>query len=93
MCKKFLQLETPEPPVAVNGLKQKVAKLFVKQTRKLQRVKTQIMRCERGAVTAEYAIVIMAAVAFAGLLVVILRSPEVQDMLKQLVQNALESAG
>lgn len=47
---------------------------------------------ERGAVTAEYAILIMAAVAFAGVLVVIMRSGEVQQMLTDLVQNALNSA-
>ena len=44
---------------------------------------------ERGAVTAEYAIVIMAAVAFAGLLVAIMRSDEVRAMLVKLVENAL----
>ncbi|MEV8337655.1 DUF4244 domain-containing protein [Leucobacter sp. NPDC077196] len=44
---------------------------------------------ERGAVTAEYAIVIMAAVAFAGLLVAIMRSSEIRAMLVQLVENAL----
>lgn len=48
---------------------------------------------ERGAVTAEYALVIMAAVAFAGLLIVIMRSEEVRAMLLSLVQNALGSAG
>lgn len=48
---------------------------------------------ERGAATAEYAIVIMAAVGFAGLLVVILRSGEVQAILTDLVQRALNSAG
>lgn len=48
---------------------------------------------DRGAVTAEYAIVIMAAVAFAGLLVAIMRSNEVRQMLVDLVQNALGSAG
>ncbi|MGO3146308.1 MAG: DUF4244 domain-containing protein [Leucobacter sp.] len=48
---------------------------------------------DRGAVTAEYALVIMAAVAFAGLLIVIMRSDEVRAMLLQLVQNALGSAG
>jgi Flp pilus assembly pilin Flp len=50
-------------------------------------------RDERGAATAEYAIVIMAAVGFAGLLVVILRSGEVQGILTDLVQRALNSAG
>ncbi len=48
---------------------------------------------EAGAVTAEYALVIMAAVAFAGLLIVILRSEEVRSTLLSLVQNALNSAG
>lgn len=51
------------------------------------------LREEAGAATAEYAIVIMAAVGFAGLLVVILRSGEVQGILTDLVQRALNSAG
>lgn len=51
------------------------------------------MRTDRGAVTAEYAIVIMAAVAFAGLLVAIMRSGEIRAILVDLVQNALGSAG
>jgi hypothetical protein len=51
------------------------------------------LRVDRGAATAEYAIVIMAAVGFAGLLVVILRSGEVQAILTDLVQRALNSAG
>lgn len=42
-----------------------------------------------GAATAEYAITIMAAVGFAGLLVVILRSGEVQGILAGLVRSAL----
>ncbi len=48
---------------------------------------------DRGAGTAEYAVVILAAVAFAGLLVAIMRSGEVRQMLVDLVQNALGSAG
>lgn len=48
---------------------------------------------QRGAVTAEYAIAMMAAVGFAGLLVVILRGDEVRQMLTSLVRNALASAG
>lgn len=51
------------------------------------------LRDEAGAATAEYAIVIMAAVGFAGLLVVILRSGEVRAILTDLVQRALNSAG
>ena len=46
-------------------------------------------RRDDGAATAEYAITIMAAVAFAGLLVVIMRSGEVQQILTDLVRNAL----
>ena len=48
---------------------------------------------ERGAATAEYAIVIMAAVGFAGLLVVIMRSDEVRAILTDLIQRALTFAG
>lgn len=48
---------------------------------------------ERGAATAEYAIVIMAAVGFAGLLVIIMRSEEVRGILTNLVQSALTSGG
>lgn len=44
---------------------------------------------ESGAATAEYAIATMAAVAFAGLLVVIMRSDEVRDILTDLVRRAL----
>ena len=47
------------------------------------------VRAERGAATAEYAITIMAAVGFAGLLVVILRSEEVRSILTDLVRSAL----
>lgn len=53
----------------------------------------RMIQDEQGAVTAEYALVIMAAVAFAGLLIVIMRSEEVRAMLLSLVQNALGSAG
>ncbi|MFT2706933.1 DUF4244 domain-containing protein [Clavibacter zhangzhiyongii] len=42
-----------------------------------------------GAATAEYAIATMAAVAFAGLLVVILQSDEVRGLLLDLVRRAL----
>ena len=43
---------------------------------------------ETGAATAEYAIATMAAVAFAGLLVVIMRSDEVRGILTDLVRRA-----
>jgi hypothetical protein len=48
---------------------------------------------ERGAATAEYAIATMAAVGFAGLLVVIMRSDEVRGILTELVRNALTFSG
>ncbi|WP_337005741.1 MULTISPECIES: DUF4244 domain-containing protein [unclassified Microbacterium] len=44
---------------------------------------------DTGAATAEYAITTMAAVAFAGLLVVIMRSDEVRGILTGLVRRAL----
>lgn len=44
---------------------------------------------ETGAATAEYAVATMGAVAFAGLLVVIMRSDEVKGILTDLVRRAL----
>ena len=48
---------------------------------------------ERGAATAEYAIATLAAVGFAGVLVVILRSDEVRGMLTDVVRQALSIPG
>ena len=48
---------------------------------------------DEGAATAEYAIATMAAVGFAGLLVVIMRSDEVRQILTDLVRSALTFAG
>ncbi len=48
---------------------------------------------DRGATTAEFAIVTMAAVGFAGLLVVILKSDAVRGILEDLVHRALTAAG
>lgn len=47
---------------------------------------------DSGAATAEYAIATMAAVAFAGMLVVIMRSDEVRGILTELVRRALTVA-
>ena len=44
---------------------------------------------ETGSATAEYAIATMAAVGFAGMLVVIMRSDEVRGILTDLVRRAL----
>lgn len=46
-------------------------------------------RREAGMATAEYAIVTLAAVAFAGLLLAILRGGEVREMLLGLIRDAL----
>ena len=46
-------------------------------------------RADDGAATAEYAIATMAAVGFAGLLVVIMRSDEVRAILMDLIRKAL----
>jgi hypothetical protein len=48
---------------------------------------------ETGSATAEYAIATLAAVGFAGLLVVILRSDAVRGMLTNLIQHALSYSG
>lgn len=53
------------------------------------RMLERLMHEEDGAATAEYVIATMAAVGFAGLLVVILRSPEVRAILTDMVERAL----
>ncbi|MBW8872761.1 MAG: DUF4244 domain-containing protein [Leifsonia sp.] len=47
------------------------------------------LREDRGAATAEYAITILAAVGFAGLLVALLKGDEVKAILSELVHRAL----
>ncbi len=54
----------------------------------MKRLKAKLLD-ETGAATAEYAIATMAAVGFAGLLVVIMRSDEVRTILFDLVKSAL----
>ena len=64
-----------------------------KEENQMSRIlKINLMR-EEGAATAEYAIATMAAVAFAGLLVVIMRSPEVKEILLGLIKTALTPQG
>jgi Flp pilus assembly pilin Flp len=53
----------------------------------------RLVQEERGAATAEYAVATLAAVGFAGLLVVILRSDEVRQMLTDVVRTALTLPG
>ena len=51
-----------------------------------------VLADQTGAATAEYAIATMAAVAFAGLLVVIMRGDEVRGILTELIRRALTVA-
>ena len=62
---------------------------FAPTVRRLVGAAGRLARADDGAATAEYAIVIMAAVGFAGLLVVIMRSDEVRGVLSDLVRSAL----
>ena len=48
-----------------------------------------IIKREDGAITAEYAIATLAGVAFAGLMLLIMRSEEVRQLLFGLVARAL----
>ncbi|WP_343050925.1 DUF4244 domain-containing protein [Microcella alkalica] len=59
-----------------------------------ERVRRRIaLADDRGAATAEYAIATMAAVGFASLLVVIMRSDEVRGILTDMVRTALSFGG
>lgn len=57
------------------------------------RLRARAWRSDVGSATAEYAIATLAAVGFAGLLVVILRSDEVRGMLTDLIHRALSYSG
>lgn len=48
------------------------------------------LRSDRGAATAEYAIVIMAAVALASVLVMVVQSDAVRQIIENLVLNAFQ---
>ncbi|GGH61173.1 DUF4244 domain-containing protein [Rothia aerolata] len=56
-----------------------------------QTLEGEVLGSETGATTAEYGIVMLAAVGFAGLLVVILKSDEVRQLLMGIVENALST--
>ena len=49
----------------------------------------KILKDETGAITAEYAIATLGGVAFAGLLILVMRSDAVRDLLFGLVARAL----
>jgi Protein of unknown function (DUF4244) len=58
----------------------------------MRRLQVAIGRDERGMTTAEYAIGTVAAASFAGLLIKLLTSEEVQDLLMKIVTAALRLA-
>ena len=60
---------------------------------KLATGRFRLLANDTGSATAEYAIATLAAVGFAGLLVVILRSGEVRGMLTDLIHHALSISG
>lgn len=86
--------ETSSTPLAPQFIAQApLEQKSVKTLRRWSDSAKRVVADERGAVTAEYAIVIMAAVAFAGLLVAIMRSDAIREMLVKLVENALGTGG
>jgi hypothetical protein len=48
---------------------------------------------ERGAATAEYAVSIVAACGFSGILIALLKSSAVMSLLKAIINYALKAAG
>lgn len=66
--------------------------LLAQRSRNRSSITRTLIEDDEGAATAEYAIVIMAGVALAGVLVAIMQSGEVQSMLLDLVQRAFGTA-
>lgn len=56
------------------------------------RVHALIDEPEKGTTTAEYAVVIVAATGFAGLLIAVLKSDAVKGLLSSLVEKALQTS-
>ncbi|MDO5722016.1 MAG: DUF4244 domain-containing protein [Actinomycetaceae bacterium] len=67
----------------------KVRAGFVHLLLKVAGVRSAAEREEDGYVTAEYAVGIIAAVAFAGLLLAVIKSGSVQSMLTSIIETAL----
>lgn len=57
---------------------------------KLSRFLAWKLRAEEGMATAEYAIGTLAAAAFAGLLLMIMKGGEIKDALQHIIQTALQ---
>jgi hypothetical protein len=75
-------------PASCEAEEETIMKKRADATAMLIRVRDRL-RHDDGAATAEYAVATMAAVGFAGLLVVILRGDEVRGILTDLVRRAL----
>lgn len=76
----------------MKGQQMKVQRMKARQRNALSGTTRSVLRHladDEGAATAEYAVATMAAVGFAGLLIVILRGDEVKGILTDLVRNAL----
>ncbi len=76
-------------PIREEQHKTPTARVRRRLPRLTRRRAAELFGDDSGAATAEYAIATMAAVAFAGLLVVIMRSDEVRGILEDLVRRAL----
>lgn len=61
------------------------------QRRRVRVGRWRALADDAGMATAEYAVVTLAAVGFAGLLLVILKSSEVRDLLLGIIRAALSS--
>ncbi len=80
------QLATAPAPVGPGSSRSSAVPEPVRHRESLRR---RLLVDESGAATAEYAVATMAAVGFAGLLIVILRGDEVRGILTDLVRRAL----
>lgn len=57
--------------------------------RMVERLASSAHKCDEGAVTAEYAVVLIAATAFAGILIAIVKSDVVRSALTDIINKAL----
>jgi Flp pilus assembly pilin Flp len=78
-----------EPARSEGGRRASVSGTSAQRGRAALRHPGRLLREEHGAATAEYAITILAAVGFAGVLVAILKGDEVKAILSDLVHRAL----
>ena len=85
----FFDLNQSETTTSDKAFFTPAKRLSVPFYREKERRKMKTLISERGAITAEYAIATLAGVAFAGLMLLIMRSEEVRQLLFGLVARAL----